>query len=100
MALCAKGWSRQVAHEHIRQLSHEAAAQVKVHGKDNDLIERLSRHTFFAPIRDDLPRLLDPRTFIGLAPLQVEDFIGSEVNEALAKYAEHIGLAQTAELKV
>lgn len=100
MALCAKGLSRQDAHEHIRQLSHEAAAQVKIHGKDNDLIERLRTHAFFAPIYDDLPRLLDPSTFVGLAPLQVDDFITSEVNEAMDKYAEHLAQAQTADLNV
>ncbi len=100
MALCAKGQSRQEAHEHIRQLSHEAAAQVKDHGKDNDLIERISRHTYFAPIRDELPRLLNAKTFVGLAPLQVEDFISGEVNEALAKYADYLAQAQTADLNV
>ncbi len=100
MALCAKGQSRQEAHEHIRQLSHEAAAQVKVHGKDNDLIERLSGHEFFAPIRDELPRLLDAKTFVGLAPMQVEDFINGEVNEAVGKYADYLAQAQTADLSV
>ena len=100
MALCAKGQSRQEAHEHIRQLSHEAAAQVKIEGKDNDLIERISRDAYFAPIHDDLPRLLDPKTFVGLAPLQVEDFIAGEVKEALVPYAVHLTQAQTAELHV
>ena len=100
MALCAKGRSRQEAHEHIRQLSHEAAAQVKIEGKDNDLIGRISRDAYFAPIHDDLPQLLNPETFVGLAPLQVENFIAGEVHEALAPYAKHLTQATTAELHV
>lgn len=102
MALVAKGKSRQDAHEHIRQLSHQAAAQVKQYGRDNDLMERLEGHEFFAPIHDELPELVDAKTFVGLAPLQVEEFVGEggEVREALEKYSEHIASAQTAELHV
>lgn len=102
MALVAKGKSRQDAHEHIRQLSHQAAAQVKQYGRDNDLMERLEEHEFFAAIHDELPELLDAKTFVGLAPLQVEEFVGEggEVREALEKYSEHIANAQTAELHV
>lgn len=102
MSLCAKGKSRQEAHEQIRLRSHEAAAQVKHHGKDNDLIARLERDDYFAPIRDELPKLLDARTFVGLAPLQVEEFIGpgGEVQEALAKYSEYLTHAQTVDLQV
>ena len=41
MALVARGVSRQEAHEQIRVLSHEAGAEVKQHGRDNDLLERI-----------------------------------------------------------
>lgn len=102
MALCAKGKSRQEAHEQIRKLSHEAADQVKQHGKDNDLIQRLEIDSYFGPIRDQLPQLLDPKTFIGLAPLQVEEFTGpsGDVQKALQPYAEQITNAQTVNLRV
>lgn len=102
MALVAKGKSRQEAHEHIRQMSHQAAAQVKQHGKDNDLIERLEGHEYFEPIRDELPTFLDGKAFVGLAPQQVEEFVGEggEVREALEKYSESIASAQTAKLHV
>ena len=35
------GGNRQELHELIRVYSHQAAAQVKQHGKENDLLERL-----------------------------------------------------------
>ncbi len=61
----------QVVHEEIRKLSHEAATVVKQEGGDNDLQQRIHDHPFFSPVRDRLPELLDPTTYIGRAPQQV-----------------------------
>ncbi|MCJ1378248.1 adenylosuccinase ade13 [Xylographa soralifera] len=79
MALAAKGISRQEAHEEIRVLSHQAADNVKVHGGDNDLLDRIRRTPFFQPILGQLDQLLDPKTFVGRAPEQVAEFILGEV---------------------
>ena len=65
MALVARGVSRQEAHEQIRVLSHEAGAEVKQHGRDNDLLERIKRTSFFEPIIPQLDELLRPETFVG-----------------------------------
>ena len=102
MSLVHKGKSRQDAHEEIRRLSHEAAREVKEGGRDNDLIERIRGHGFFEPIWEELPKLMDARTFVGRAPQQVEKFTraGGEVQRALEKYSEHILKGQTVELKV
>ncbi|KAL8699206.1 MAG: hypothetical protein Q9201_006134 [Fulgogasparrea decipioides] len=88
MAIVDKGYSRQDAHERIRVLSHEAAEQVKLHGKDNDLIERVKEDPFFEPILDMVPELLDSRTFVGRAPQQIEKFTAAdgEVQIAVDKY--------------
>ncbi|KAI9814974.1 MAG: adenylosuccinase ade13 [Phylliscum demangeonii] len=88
MRLVQLGHSRQDAHEHIRVLSQQAAAVVKLHGGDNDLLDRIRRDAFFAPIVPELDRLLDPATFVGRAPQQVEAFLapGGEVMTALAPY--------------
>ncbi|KAL8693912.1 MAG: hypothetical protein Q9218_001326 [Villophora microphyllina] len=100
MAMVDKGHSRQDAHEHIRVLSHEAAEQVKIHGKDNDLIERVKKDSFFAPILDITSQLLDPSSFIGRAPQQVEKFTGDngEVQMALEKYREALASLQRSEV--
>lgn len=102
MAMVDRGGSRQDAHEHIRILSHEAARQVKSHGEDNDLIERVKKDPFFEPIFDVIPQLIDPETFIGRAPQQVEKFTGAggEVQNALKDYKHDIASAQTTELRV
>lgn len=61
----------QDCHEKIRVLSQEAAAVVKQEGGDNDLLARVQRDSYFAPILGQLDALLDPKTFIGRAPQQV-----------------------------
>ena len=85
-----------------RRLSHEATEQIKLHGKDNDLIDRIKAEVFFAPVLDDLPQLLDPKTFIGRAPQQVEKYCGPDgpVQRALAKYSEDLRGVESADLKV
>jgi adenylosuccinate lyase len=64
-------------------LSHEAAYQVKELGEENDLIERVRKDDYFDPIKDELDALLDPRSFIGRAPQQVDKFIKEWVAPAL-----------------
>jgi adenylosuccinate lyase len=88
MALVKKGVSRQDAHEEIRVLSHQASASVKLEGKHNDLIERIRETAFFQPILAELDTLLDPSTFTGRAPQQVEQFCGPDghVERALAGF--------------
>lgn len=59
---------------------------VKNEGRDNDLIERIKRDNYFAPILDKLDTLLNPATFLGRAPEQVEEFLEEEVAPVLANY--------------
>ena len=101
-AMVAKGSSRQEAHEHVRVLSHQAADVVKQHGGTNDLIQRIQNDFFFSPIHGELERLMDPKTFIGRAPQQVEKFTGAggEVSRALEKYAASLTNGHRAELHV
>lgn len=86
MAMVKKGGDRQVCHEKIRVLSHQAGAEVKQHGRDNDLIDRVKNDPYFAPILGELDSILNPSTFIGRAPEQVKEFIEEEVEPILKKY--------------
>lgn len=90
MAMVKAGGDRQVCHEKIRVLSHEAGAQVKQHGKDNDLLERIKADKYFAPILGDLGKILDPTTFTGRASEQVLEFVQEEVDPLLARYGDNI----------
>ena len=49
----------------------------------------------------DMDKLLDPKTFVGRAPQQVESFVKNEVEPALEKYRDHLAKdAVAAELTV
>lgn len=90
MAMVKKGGDRQVCHEKIRVLSQEAAMEVKQHGKDNDLIDRVRADPYFAPILDQLEHLLNPSTFTGRAADQVIEFYNEEVKPVLDMYKNQL----------
>lgn len=52
-------------------------------GLENDLIERIRADAYFDPIKGDLDALLDPASFIGRAPEQVDSFLAKWVQPAL-----------------
>lgn len=54
MAMVKLGESRQECHEQIRQLSQQAAARVKLEGRDNDLIDRIKHSEYFKPIHNQV----------------------------------------------
>ncbi len=96
MAAVAAGGDRQELHERIRKHSMAAAEHVKLHGKANDLIERLKGDAAFAAV--DIDSLLDPRAFIGRSPRQVDEFLAAEVEPVRARYADLLG--QESQLRV
>ncbi|MFB3894145.1 MAG: adenylosuccinate lyase [Phycisphaerae bacterium] len=96
MAAVQAGGDRQDLHERIRLHSQAAAAEVKSHGRPNDLIARLKADPAFAKV--DIDAVLRPADFIGLAPRQVDEFIKAEVAPIRKKYAKVLGAK--GELKV
>jgi adenylosuccinate lyase len=100
MAMVKKGGDRQECHEHIRVLSHEAGAVVKQHGGENDLIQRIQKDPYFEPIWADLKALMDPSTFIGRAPQQVDRFLKDYVQPALKPFEDILKKESKAELSV
>lgn len=85
------GGDRQELHEIIRTHSMEAAKQVKMEGKHNDLIERIIADENVKIDKDKLVELLDPKNFIGFAEEQTEDFINDLVNPIIEKYKDLLG---------
>lgn len=92
------GGDRQEIHETIRVHSMEASKKVKEEGKENDLLERILNDHSLKLDKSKLMEVLDPKNFIGFAPIQTEEFIENEVKPILDKYFELIGLK--ADLKV
>lgn len=92
------GGDRQEIHEVIRVHSMEASKQVKVEGKENDLIERILNDNSLKLDKSKLKEVLDPKNFIGFAPIQTEEFIKNEVQPIIDQNKDLIGLE--ADLKV
>lgn len=92
------GGDRQEIHEKIRVHSMEASKKVKEEGKENDLIERILNDDSLKLDKSKLMKVLDPKNFIGFAPIQTEEFVANEIKPVLEKYANLIGLQS--ELKV
>ena len=94
-----KGGDRQVLHEAIRVHAVAAGAEVKEHGKPNDLVRRIADDPLFSLTEEEIAAELDPKSYIGRAPQQVTDFLQWEIAPILEKYADDL-TNDTAELKV
>lgn len=91
------GGDRQELHERIRVHSIAAAKEIKK-GEANDLLERLSKDKKFASVLKKIPALIQPHVYFGRAPEQVEEFLKSELDPALASYRKQLG--RKAQVKV
>jgi len=93
MECVRRGGDRQELHEVIRQHSHAAAAQVKEHGLENDLLERLATDPAIGMSREEIDSLLDLNAFVGRAPQQVDEFIANDVKAVLDRNRARLGAA-------
>ncbi|XP_035695349.1 adenylosuccinate lyase-like [Branchiostoma floridae] len=98
MAMVKAGANRQECHEQIRVLSHQAGAVVKQEGGDNDLIQRIRSTPYFSPVHNQLDHLLDPKTFVGRAPEQVDKFLEEEVKPLLKPFSHQMSEISSLEL--
>lgn len=86
-----KGGDRQELHERIRVHSMEAGKQVKVHGLENDLFERIAKDKAFNLSEDEIENLVNPQLYIGRSKEQVEEFIKNDIKPILNQYRDVIG---------
>ena len=87
-----KGGDRQALHEAIRRHSVAAAEQVKLYGRDNDLLERIKADPAFSLTDEEMAQLTDPATFTGMAERQCETFLRGAVKPVLKKYDSSLGV--------
>lgn len=86
------GGDRQELHERIRELSMEAGRNVKVEGKDNNLLELIAADPAFNLSLEDLQRSMDPKKYIGRAKEQTERFVNTVVQPILDSHKELLGV--------
>jgi adenylosuccinate lyase len=88
MAAVKAGGNRQILHEKIRQHSQAAAQQVKKLGKHNDLLDRLKADPDFRKV--DFKKVLNPKSYLGRAPQQVDEFLKAIVTPIRRKYRKEL----------
>ena len=93
-----KNGDRQLLHERLRVHAVAAAEQVKVYGRDNDLLQRIAEDPAFGLTAEELEELAEPAAFTGMAGSQcaryLENVIGPilEQNRANMQKADEINV--------
>jgi adenylosuccinate lyase len=98
MEAVKRGGNRQELHEEIRVLSMESAEQVKKYGKQNDLIERMSKSSIINMTKEEIEETINPVYYIGRAPQQVEEYYNETIKLILEENKDLLGV--NIELKV
>ena len=86
------GGDRQELHERIRELSMEAGKNVKVEGKDNNLLELIAADPAFHMSLEDLQKSMDPAKYVGCSAHQVEKFLDEVVKPILDQNKDELGV--------
>ena len=86
------GGDRQELHERIRELSMEAGRNVKVEGKDNNLLELIAADPAFNLSLDELKKTMDPAKYVGRAKEQTDAFLAKVVRPILDSHKEMLGV--------
>ncbi len=86
------GGDRQELHERIRELSMEAAYNVKEKGEDNNLLELIAADPAFNLELEDLQKTMEPSRYVGCAPKQVETYLNDVIRPLLEKNQDALGM--------
>lgn len=92
------GGDRQELHERIRELSMEAARNVKAEGKENNLLELIAGDPAFNLSLEDLQKSMEPSRYTGRASVQVDAFLKNVIDPMLETHKDMLGM--TAEINV
>ena len=88
-----KGGNRQELHERIRELSMEAGRNVKVEGKENNLLELIAADAAFKLSIEELQETMDPAKYVGRSKEQVETYLSNHIRPILEANKELLGLS-------
>ena len=87
------GGDRQELHERIRTLSMEAGKNVKVEGKENNLLDLIAADPAFNLTREELEKTMEPSRCVGRSKEQVEAFLQNTIYPLLEENKELLGMS-------
>ena len=87
------GGDRQELHERIRTLSMEAGKNVKVEGKENNLLDLIAADPAFNLTREELEKTMEPSRYVGRSKEQVEAFLQNTIYPLLEENKELLGMS-------
>ena len=88
-----KGGNRQELHERIRELSMEAGRNVKVEGKENNLLELIAADSAFKLSVEELQETMEPSKYVGRSKEQVETYLSNHIRPILEANKELLGIS-------
>lgn len=88
-----KGGNRQELHERIRELSMEAGNNIKMEGKDNNLLELIAADPSFNLSLEELQQSMEPALYAGRSKEQVDYFLDTVINPILEENKELLGIS-------
>ncbi len=86
------GGDRQELHEKIRTLSMEAGRNVKVEGRENNLLELIAADPAFNMTLEELRKTMEPSKYIGRSKEQVEAFLAGVIAPILEENKDLLGV--------
>ena len=86
------GGDRQELHEKIRTLSMEAGKNVKVEGKENNLLELIAADPAFNMTLEDLQKTMEPSRYVGRSKEQVDAFLKNVIRPVLEENKDLLGV--------
>ena len=86
------GGNRQELHERIRELSMEAGRNVKVEGKENNLLELIAADPAFHMSLEELQKTMEPARYVGRSKEQVDAFLQDVIRPVLETNRDLLGV--------
>ncbi len=86
------GGDRQELHEKIRTLSMEAGRNVKVEGRENNLLELIAADPAFNLSLEELQALMEPSRYVGRCVEQVDAFLTQVIRPILEANKDLLGI--------
>lgn len=100
MEAVKSGGNRQLLHEKIRKYSMEESRLIKKFGKKNNLLEKILSDKDFNLSNNQIEKIKNPKTYIGMAPEQTKEYIENIASPFLEKNKNKYSISEDNQVNV